>query len=121
VWWVALLVLLGIAAVGAIIDSIGSIDGKTGFNIGVIVASVIAVLAVKRSHMFPVVIAPPIVYSVGALFQYYIRRSTASSGVSKRQVFFDAAANFFVYGFPAIATATAAVLIIAGIRLITRK
>lgn len=120
-WWAALAVLVGIAGIGAIIDGLGSIHGKTGFNIGIILASIIAVLAVKRSHMFPVVIAPPIVYSFGALFQYYIRRSTASSGVSKRQVFFDAAANFFVYGFPAIATASAAVLIIAGVRLITRK
>jgi hypothetical protein len=120
-WWAALLILIGIALVGAVIDAIGSIQGKTGFNIGIVVASVIAVLAVKRSHMFPVVIAPPIVYSFGALIQYYIRRSSASGGVSKRQVFFDAAANFFVYGFPAIAAATAAVLIIAGVRLITRK
>jgi hypothetical protein len=120
-WWAALFVLVGMAAVGAIIDSLGSIHGKTGFNIGVLVASVLAILIVKRSHMFPVVIAPPIVYSFGALVQYYIRRSTASGGISKRQVFFDAAANFFVYGFPAIAAASAAVLIIAGIRLITRK
>lgn len=120
-WWAALLVLLGIAALGAVIDAAGSIAGKSGFNVGIVIASVIAVIAVKRSHMFPVVIAPPIVYSAGALFQYYIRRSTASSGLSKRQVFLDAAANYFVYGFPAIAAATAAVLIVAGVRLITRK
>jgi hypothetical protein len=120
-WWAALLVLLGIAALGAIIDAAGSIEGKSGFNVGIVIASVIAVIAVKRSHMFPVVIAPPIVYSAGALFQYYIRRSTASSGLNKRQVFLDAAANYFVYGFPAIAIATAAVLIIAGVRLISRK
>jgi hypothetical protein len=36
-------------------------------------------------------------------------------------VLFDAAANWLVYGFPAIAAATAAVLIIAGIRLIVRR
>jgi hypothetical protein len=67
--------------------------------------------------MFPVVIAPPIVYSGAALFQLYIR----SSGLNDRKVVLDAAANYLVYGFPAIACATAAVLIIAGIRLITRK
>jgi hypothetical protein len=116
-WWAALLVLLGIAILGGIIDTIGSIQLKSGFNIGIVVASVVAILAVKRSHMFPVVIAPPIVYSGAALFQLYVR----SSGLNDRRVVLDAAANYLVYGFPAIAAATAAVLIIAGVRLISRK
>ena len=77
----------------------------------------IAILAVKRSHMFPIVIAPPIVYSIAAVSQLYIR----SGGLSNRKVILDAAANYLVYGFPAIAAATAAVLIIAGLRLIVRK
>ena len=67
--------------------------------------------------MFPVVIAPPIVYSLGAGSQLYLR----SNGLDNRRAVFDAAANYLVYGFPAIAAATAAVLIIAGIRLIIRK
>jgi hypothetical protein len=116
-WWAALLTLLGIAVLGGLIDTIGSIQLKSGFNIGIVVASVVAILVVKRSHMFPVVIAPPIVYSGAALFQLYVR----SSGLNDRKVVLDAAANYLVYGFPAIACATAAVLIIAGIRLITRK
>jgi hypothetical protein len=120
-WWAALLVLIALACLGGLIDTLGSIDVKRGFNIGIVVASIVAILAVKRSHMFPVVIAPPIVYSVAALFQFYIRRSTASSGASRRQIFYDTAANYLVYGFPAIATASAAVLIIAGVRLIARK
>ena len=119
-WWVALLVLVGIAGVGALIDNIGSINGKSGFNIGIVIASIVAIIIVKRSHMFPVVIAPPIVYSGAALIQFYVRRATVS-GASKQQVLLDAAANYLVYGFPAIAVATAAVLIIAGFRLITRK
>jgi hypothetical protein len=121
VWWVALLVLMGIAGIGALIDNLGSIQGKSGFNIGIVIASIVAIIAVKRSHMFPVVIAPPIVYSGAALIQFYVRRETAGSGVSKQQVLLDAAANYLVYGFPAIAGATAAVLLIAGFRLITRK
>jgi hypothetical protein len=116
-WWGALLVLLGIAGLGGLIDTIGSIQVKSGFNIGIVVASVVAIFAVKRSHMFPVVIAPPIVYSGAALFQLYVR----SSGLNDRRVVLDAAANYLVYGFPAIAAATAAVLIIAGFRLISRR
>jgi hypothetical protein len=116
-WWGALLVLIGIAAVGGIIDTLGSIQVRGGFNIGIVVASVVAILVVKRSHMFPIVIAPPIVYSGAALFQLYLR----SSGLNDRRVILDAAANYLVYGFPAIAAATAAVLIIAGVRMITRR
>jgi uncharacterized protein DUF6542 len=116
-WWAALIVLVVIAAIGGAIDTIGSISVRGGFNIGIVVASVVAVLLVKRSHMFPIVIAPPIVYSVAALFQLYLR----SSGLHDKKVVFDAASNYLVYGFPAIAAATAAVLIIAGIRMITRK
>lgn len=116
-WWAALGILIAIAAIGGIIDTVGSIDVRGGFNIGIVVAAVVAIFIVKRSHMFPIVIAPPIVYSFGALFQLYLR----SDGLDDRRVVLDAAANYLVYGFPAIAAATAAVLIIAGVRMITRK
>lgn len=116
-WWAALILLIVIAAIGGVIDTIGSISVKGGFNVGIVVASVVAVIAVKRSHMFPIVIAPPIVYSAAAIFQLYVR----SGGLHDKKVVLDAAANYLVYGFPAIAAATAAVLIIAGVRLITRK
>jgi hypothetical protein len=113
-WWAALLVLVAIAVVGAIIDTVGSIQDKSGFNIGIVVASVVAIIVVKRSHMFPVVIAPPIVYSVAAVFEYYLKGAKTSAKL-------DIAANYLVYGFPAMAAATAAVLIVAGVRLISRK
>jgi hypothetical protein len=116
-WWAAMLVLLVIAVIGVVIDGIGSSQARGGFNIGIVVASVIAIFAVKRSHMFPIVIAPPIVYSIVAMGQLY----STSSGLHDKKAVFDAAANYLVYGFPAIAAATAAVLIIAGIRLIARK
>jgi hypothetical protein len=116
-WWAALLVLIVIATLGGVIDTVGSIQVRGGFNIGIVVASIVAILIVKRSNMFPIVISPPIVYSLAAVFQLYLR----SSGLHDKKVVLDAAANYLVYGFPAIAAATAAVLIIAGIRLITRK
>jgi hypothetical protein len=116
-WWGALLVLIGVAVVGGLIDKLASIDNQGGFNIGMVVASIVAILMVKRSHMFPVVIAPPIVYSAAALGELYLR----SSGSNRRQVLIDAASNYLVYGFPAIAASSAAVLIIAGVRLISRK
>jgi len=116
-WWGALLVLIAIAAVGGLIDSLSASSSRSGFNIGIVVASIVAVLVARRSHMFPVVIAPPIVYSAAAVLELYFR----SAGLHNKRVVFDAAANYLVYGFPAIASATAAVLIIAGIRLIVRR
>ena len=116
-WWAALIVLLAIAGAGGIIDTLGSLQAKNGFNVGIVIASLVAILVVKRSHMFPVVIAPPIVYSGAALLQLYLR----SNGLHDRYKVTDAALNYLVYGFPAIAASTAVVLIIAGIRLIARK
>lgn len=116
-WWAALLVLIVIALIGGLIDTVGTSAARGGFNIGIVVASIAAILLVKRSHMFPIVIAPPIVYSLAAVFQLYLR----SSGLHDHKVVLDAAANYLVYGFPAIASATAAVLIIAGARMILRK
>jgi hypothetical protein len=115
--WAALLVLLVIAGIGGIIDTISGAQVRGGFNIGIVIASVVAILLVRRSHMFPVVIAPPIVYSLASGAMVYFR----SGGLSDHKALYDAAANWLVYGFPAIACATAAVLIIAGIRLIVRR
>ncbi|MBE7189799.1 DUF6542 domain-containing protein [Jatrophihabitans endophyticus] len=116
-WWAALIVLIVIAVIGGLIDTVGTTAARGGFNVGIVVASIVAILIVKRSHMFPIVIAPPIVYSLAAIFQLYLR----SSGLHDKKVVLDAAANYLVYGFPAIAAATAAVLIIAGARMILRK
>jgi len=113
----ALVVLLVIAGIGGVIDSLSGTQVRGGFNIGVVAASIIAILLVRRADMFTVVIAPPIVYSVASGAMVYLR----SGGLHDRRALYDAASNWLVYGFPAIAAATAAVLIIAGIRLIVRR
>lgn len=115
--WAGLVVLLVIAGIGGLIDSASGAQVRGGFNIGIIVASVVAILVVRRSGMFPVVVAPPLVYAGASGAMLYLR----SGGLNDRKVLFDAAANWLVYGFPAIAAATAAVLIIAGIRLVVRR
>jgi hypothetical protein len=114
---VAVLVLIGVAAIGAAIDLINHSQVKGGFNISIVVGTVVAILIVRRSAMFPVVVAPPLVYVAASAVLLYTR----SSGLHDRKVLLDAAANWLVYGFPAIAGATAAVLIIAGIRLISGR
>jgi hypothetical protein len=115
--WAALLVLLAVAGIGGVIDAISGAQVRGGFNYGIIVASFLAILLVKRSAMFPIVVAPPLVYAAASAAMLYVR----SSGLNDRKVLFDAATNWLVYGFPAMAGASAAVLIIAGIRLIVRR
>lgn len=115
--WAALLLLVVIAGIGGLVDTLTGAHVRGGFNVGIVVASVVAILAVRRSAMFPIVIAPPLVYSGASAAMLYVR----SSGLNDRRVMFDAAANWLVYGFPAVASATAAVLIIAGIRMLTGR
>ena len=115
--WLAVLVLIAIAGVGGGIDLATSSGVKSGFNISIVVAAVVAILIVRHSAMFPVVVAPPLVYFAASAVLLYAR----SGGLHDRKVLLDSAANWLVYGFPAIAGATAAVLIIAGIRLISGK
>ena len=58
--------------------------------------------------------------TVGTAINFVANSSTScSKGVASMGIY--PSANWLVYGFPAIAAATAAVLIIAGIRLIARR
>ena len=115
--WAALLVLLVIAGIGGVIDMLSGTKIRGGFEIALVVASVVAILVVRHRDMFPIVVAPPLVYIVAQGAVLYVR----SGGLHDRKVLIDTAANALVYGFPTIAGATAAVLIIAGIRLLTNK
>lgn len=109
--------MIGIAALGCITDLARGSSAKGGLNIGIVVAALVAVVLVRRSGIFPVIIAPPLVYAAGSIILLVIR----SGGLSNRKVLYDVAANWLVYGFPALAAATAVVLVIAGLRLITHR
>jgi hypothetical protein len=113
----ALLVLLAISTIGGVAGKLFGGSVQTGFNVALVIASVIAIIIVRHRDMFPIVVAPPLVYIVGSVLVLYVR----SGGLHNRKILIDAAENWLVYGFPAIAGATAAVLIIAGGRLIFGK
>jgi hypothetical protein len=115
--WGALLLLVGLAAGAGLIDTAANIQVRGTFNIGIVVASGITILAVRRSDMLPVVLAPPIVYSGAAMFMLYVR----SGGFHNKHEVINAALNYLVYGFPAIATATGVVLVIAAIRMLVKR
>jgi hypothetical protein len=115
--WLAVLVLVAIAGISGIIDSASGSSIRGVFNYGLVLASLVAILLVKRSQMFSVVIAPPLVYFAASAALLYIR----TGGLHNRGKLLDAATNWIVYGFPAIAGATAVVLVVASIRLVIRR
>jgi hypothetical protein len=115
--WVAVVALLVIAGTGGLIDVLRGSSVRGGFNYALIAASVVAILIVRRRSMFPVVVAPPLVYFFASAGMLYIR----SGGLTNRARLLDAAINWLVYGFPAIAIASAAVLVVAGIRLLLHR
>ncbi|HET6210267.1 MAG TPA: DUF6542 domain-containing protein [Jatrophihabitans sp.] len=114
--WLAVVLLVAVAGIGGIIDSASGSAIRGVFNYGLVLASLIAILVVKRSQMFGVVIAPPLVYFAASAGLLYIR----TGGLHDRGKLLDAATNWVVYGFPAIAGATAVVLVVAGVRLVIR-
>jgi hypothetical protein len=111
------LLLVVIAGIGGLIDQLGGNVIRGAFNYALVLASLVAILSVKRSQMFGVVIAPPLVYFAASAALLWIR----SGGLSDRKVLVDYASQWLVYGFPAIAGATAVVLIIAGVRMVIRR
>lgn len=115
--WLAVLLLIAIAGVGGLIDSVSGTAIRGAFNYSLVFASLIAILVVRRSKMFNVVIAPPLVYFAASAGLLYVR----TGGLQNRGKLIDAATNWIVYGFPAIAGATAVVLVVAGIRLLARR
>jgi Gpi18-like mannosyltransferase len=115
--WLAVLLLIAIAGVGGLIDSLSGSSIRGVFNWSLVLASLIAILLVRRSQMFSVVIAPPLVYFAASAGLLYVR----TGGLHNRGKLIDAATNWVVYGFPAIAGATAVVLVVAGIRLLARR
>ena len=115
--WLAVLLLVAIAGIGGLIDSVSGTAVRGIFNYSLVLASLVAILVVRRSEMFSVVIAPPLVYFAASAGLLYVR----SGGLHNRGKLIDAATNWIVYGFPAIAGATAVVLVVAGIRLMARR
>lgn len=107
--------MIAITAIGVVVDVIR--DATGGVNIAIIVGALVAIVIVRRRAMFPVVIAPPLVYILGSAAVLYLR----SGGPHNKTVLIDIATNWLVYGFPAMAAATATVLIIAAIRVITKR
>ena len=106
----AVLLLAGIAGVAGVIDVVAGDALRLVFSAGLVLGAVVAALLVVRRDLLTVVFAPPLVYLVASAVAGLLGRGEGGGDL------IDAAASWLVYGFPAMALATGAAAVVAGIR-----
>lgn len=106
----AVAVLCGIAFVAGLVDVLAGDALRLVFSGGLVLGAIVAALLVVRRDLLVVVFAPPLVYVAASALAVLLGRGEAGGGL------IDAAAGWLVYGFPAMAAATAAAGLIAAIR-----
>ncbi len=106
----AVLVMAGIAGLAGVIDVVAGDALRLVFSAGLVLGAVVAALLVSRRDLLTVVFAPPLVYLAASLVAVLLGRGEGGGDIV------DVATSWLVYGFPAIATATAAAGLIAAVR-----
>ncbi|MFL6130065.1 MAG: DUF6542 domain-containing protein [Mycobacteriales bacterium] len=106
----AVLLMAGIAGVAGVVDIVAGSALRLVFSAGLVLGAMVAALLVSRHDLLTVVLAPPLVYLVASLVAVLLGRGEGGGDI------IDAAASWLVYGFPAMAAATGAAAVIAGIR-----
>lgn len=107
----AVLVLAGVAAVAGVIDVVAGDSLRLVFAVGLVFGSFVAALLVRRRDALTVVFAPPLVFLAASLVAVLLGRGDSGGGI------IDLAASWLVYGFPAMALATA----VAGLVTLVRR
>ena len=110
----AVLLLAGIAGIAGVIDVVAGDALRLVFSGGLVLGALAAALLVSRRDILAVVFAPPLVYLAASALAVLLGRGESGGGL------LDAAASWLVYGFPAMAAATAVAAAVAGIRAIRR-
>ena len=110
----AVLVLVGIAAVAGVVDVVAGDSLRLVFSGGLVLGAVVAALLVSRRDLLTVVFAPPLVYLAASLVAVLLGRGEGGGDL------IDVATSWLVYGFPAMAAATAAADLVAALRAARR-
>jgi Domain of unknown function (DUF6542) len=97
----AVLLLAGVAAVAGLLDVLAGSALRLIFAAGLVLGTLIASLLVVRRDLLVVVFAPPLVFVVASAVAVLLGRGESGGGLV------DLATSWLVYGFPAMATATA--------------
>jgi hypothetical protein len=111
-----ILAVLGVFLVtlaGAAIDSFFGAGLHTVTLVALVVSSALATLLVRRSDIFSVVVAPPLVFMTVALVNIVLAPSATFS--------LAAVATLLIRGFPAMGIATAVALLVGLFRLAARR
>ncbi len=111
----AVLLIAAVAAVCGVVDILAGDALRLVFSAGLVLGTVIAAALVTRRDLLTVVFAPPLVYLAGSAIAVLLGRGGQGGGL------LDAAASWLVYGFPAMAAATGAALVVAGIRALRNR
>jgi hypothetical protein len=108
----AVLLLAGIAAVAGVLDVLAGSSLRLIFACGLVLGALIASLLVRRRDLLMVVFAPPLVFVAASAVAVLLGRGGNGGTL------IDLATSWLVFGFPAMAIATA---VAAAIWLIRRS
>jgi Domain of unknown function (DUF6542) len=106
----AVFLLAGVSAVGGLLDVLAGSALRLIFAAGLVLGTLLASLLVLRRDLLTVVFAPPLVFVAASAVAVLLRRGATGGGLV------DVATSWLVYGFPAMATATAVAVVIWLIR-----
>ena len=107
----AILLLAGVAGVAGAVDVVVGDSLRLVFSVGLVVGTLVAALLVRPQDVLMVVFAPPLVFLAASLAAMLLGRGEGGGGI------IDLAASWLVYGFPAMAIATA----VAGLLALVRR
>jgi hypothetical protein len=108
----AVSLLVAVALAGGGVDVVTGAGLRIGFAIGLTLGSLLAAMLVRRDGLLLVVFAPPLVFLAASLLFVLV----SAGGIDGAGTLVDAATGWLVYGFPAMAAATGAAAVTAGIR-----
>jgi hypothetical protein len=109
----AIVLIVALAALGAVFDVLTGTGLRWGFAVTLIAGSLVAAVLVRKHAMLYVVLAPPLIYLVASV----IVQAASPGGLASTGGMIDFLTGLLAFGFPAIAGATGGAAAIAGIRL----
>jgi hypothetical protein len=106
----AVALLTGVAAVAGLLDVLAGSSLRLIFAVGLVLGTLVASLLVVRRDLLTVVFAPPLVFLAASAVAVLLGRGDTGGGL------IDLATSWLVYGFPAMAIATAVALVVYLVR-----
>lgn len=106
----AVLLLAGIAAVAGVLDVLAGSSLRLIFACGLVLGALVASLLVVRRDQLMVVFAPPLVFVAASAVAVLLGRGESGGTL------IDLATSWLVFGFPAMAAATAVAAVVTLLR-----